>query len=358
MGLLPLNEAWDRIERLAESSLALANDIAVFSVANVKDATDGYATEFDRRTEYFSESELDDIVGAFRACGFYCDVFLNETDFMQWVMAQGHKRFPRSKILVYNTAQSGRGAGRKSLMPAFCALHGVTTLNANAYAVSLARHKFHVNAILRGVGIPSADAWWYLGEGRWLGDRRPPDGMQVISKSTYESASIGISAASLFEMGSSARALLDQTFSELEQPVVVQQFIEGTEAETPVVVDRELLVLDPTGISIDAKRDLGVEFLHFERVAVDDYGFYAYRDTSPDVVERLRQTAAVTAEALQLEGFCRVDARIDTKGSPFVIDVSTTPHLIPHSTYGFTFQNKGGMARMMAALAGLALGKV
>jgi D-alanine-D-alanine ligase len=356
MRLLSPEEAAARVQVLADKALASAGDIAAFCVANLMDPGD-YASAFDRRSEYFTESELDDIVAAFRGCGFYCDVFVNEQDFMQWALGGGHRRFPRQHLFVYNTAQSGSGAGRKSLIPAFCTLQGIRTLNSNSYAVSLARHKFHVNAILRGLDIPTAEAWLYLGGGRWLDDRRPPDGAHVLSKSSYESASIGISQTSSFHVSPGCEAQLDETVSGLGQPVVVQRFIAGTEAETPVVVSDELLVLQPVGISIGAKRTLGAEFLHYDLVANDGYEFYEYAEENPAVAARLREVAASTVSALQIEGFCRVDVRIDSAGAPFVTDVSTTPHLVPHSAYGFRFGAHGGMTGLMAALVGLALSR-
>jgi D-alanine-D-alanine ligase len=349
-----LSEVGSRLSALADLARTHADEIAIFSVANLKDATP-FASDYDRQTEYFSESELEQIVGSFRANGFYCDVFVGELDFMRWAMAGGHRRFPRRRVFVYNTAQSGGGAGRKSLIPAFCALHGIETLNSNPYAVSLARHKFHVNAILRSVGVPAAEAWWYLGRGDWLGDHAPPKGKQLLSKSSYESASIGIGRNARFMMDANANAFLDQSVKELNQPVVVQEFVAGREAETPVVVDVHPLVLAPVGISIDGQTNLGDAFLHFDLVANDTYGFYDFASTEPNVAARLRDVAAAAVSALQLEGFCRVDARIDADGNPFVTDVSTTPHLTEHSSFDFRFKGLGGRDFMMAALVGLAV---
>jgi len=355
MPIPTLPEARRELEVLAAGAIQIADEIAVMAVANLKDDVP-FSTSFDRKTEYFTEDELEQIVSGFRTAGFYCDVFIGEGEFIDWVLGGGARRFPRRKLLVYNTAQSGIGAGRKSLIPAFCMLQGIPTLNADPYGASLARHKFHVNAILRSTGVPVPPTWWYFGKGLWLNEERPPIGTHVLAKSTYESASIGISSGSSMLSDHDLEERLDATRAGLQQPVVVQTFVTGREAETPVFRVDNLFPLAPVGISIDKQHDVGDTFLSFERVCEDDYDFYALEEDLPELVEPLRQIAASTVQTLQLRGFCRVDSRIDTERRIFVTDVSTTPHLVAHSSYAFRFRYLGfDQGTMLAALVGLAL---
>lgn len=347
-------EIRSRLRALSELSLQSASEIAVMSVANLKDDGD-VKSVLDRQTEYFSESELDEIVRGFRECGFYCDTFIGEDAFMNWVLGGGPRRFPRRHLFVYNTAQSGGGAGRKSLIPSFCALHGIRTLNSNAYAVSLARHKFHVNAILRAAGAPVPMSWWYMGGGAWLNDVSPPTHTRVLCKPTFESASIGITAQSAGSVGASLLLELDNLVAKLGQPMVVQEFVAGREAETPILVDEHSIALPSVGISIDGRRGLGDDFLVFDRVAVDDFGFYRLEEDDPHLVTRLGDVAMSVAQTLQLEGFCRVDARIGDNGDIRITDVSTTPHLVAHSSFAFRFKDYTESATIYSSLVGLAL---
>jgi D-alanine-D-alanine ligase len=156
-------------------------------------------------------------------------------------------------------------------------------------------------------------------------------------------------------MDKSSASLLDLSVTKLNQPVVVQEFIPGREAETPVVVDDRPLALDPVGITIDGKADLGDKFLHFDLVASDQYSFYDFALAEPQIASRLRDVATAAAIVLQLEGYCRIDARIAPDGCPYVTDVSTTPHLTTHSSFDFRFKALGGRDFMMAALVGLML---
>ncbi|KIC36465.1 hypothetical protein RA27_22200 [Ruegeria sp. ANG-R] len=342
------------VARLIEIGRKQVDDFGIACVVNV--ASGEYRSEFDRSIEYFTEEELEEIVGGFREAGFYTDVFVGEDSFIRWVDGGGLNHFARNRTLVYNTAQTGSAPGRKSLIPAFCQLHGISTLNANPYAVSLSRQKFHVNAILRSVGIPAPECHWYVGEGRWLADRRPPIGRIVLAKASFEAASIGLEKRSRFEFTGAEDEFLEELVAELSQPILVQEFIEGREAETPVLCQgNDVLTLDPVGISIGGEKNPGSLFLDYSRVCNDDYGFYDFAPNEQDLAHRLKAIARQVVDTLQFGGFARVDVRIRDGGEPLVTDVATSPHLVRHSAYGHRFANLGGRSAMASALVGLAV---
>jgi D-alanine-D-alanine ligase len=348
-----IEEARRALNQAISLARKLSDDIAVFVVANLKaDAT--YDSQFDRSTEYFNEAELDEITNAFRASGFYAGVFIGEEDFLKWVQGGGLKHFHKRQTLVYSTAQSGTGPGRKSLVPAFCSLHGLVSLGSDAYVVSLSRHKSHVNAIMAAHGIPCPPCWTYLPNGRWLAGRSPTLGEQVLAKSCFESASIGVDPDSAFIYREAEDARLSKISQGLKQPVVVQRFIRGREFEVPVIVGDRPLALLPVGVSLEGEQILGERFLHFDIVAHDTYDFYDSDDAS--LVHALRGVAESVFEVLGINGFGRVDFRVDLEGNAYVTDVSTSPHLISHSAFGHRFRTDGlDTAALMAALVGLRL---
>ena len=103
---------------------------------------------FSMDTEYFSDDEFEQVVSMFSSLGLTTDYFTYEDDFFRHVIEH-----TPPELLVYNAAQSGVGPGRKSLVPAFCNLHGIPCTGSNAYVVSLCRHKSHVNQLLAQPGI-------------------------------------------------------------------------------------------------------------------------------------------------------------------------------------------------------------
>lgn len=342
------------VSNLIETGSNHVEDVGIACVVNL--SSGNYASEFDRSIEYFTEEELDEIVGSFREAGFYTDVFVGEESFIRWVEGGGPNHFARKRTLVYNTAQTGSGPGRKSLIPAFCQFHGIETLNANPYTVSLSRQKFHVNAILRSVGISAPDCQWYLGNGRWLGNRQPPLGRVVLAKASFEAASIGLEQRSKFEYTNSQDDFLQELSEKLSQPILVQEFIEGREAETPVLcLPHENIPLDPVGVSIGGEHDTKELFLDYSCVSNDDYDYYDFALYDYDLAQRLMYLTRQVADTLQLGGFARVDVRIRDGKEPFVTDVANSPHLVSHSAYGLRFADLGGRSAMASALVGLAV---
>jgi D-alanine-D-alanine ligase len=333
-----LEEAHQLVERAIASTTERRDDIAILVVSNLKEQPH-YSSRFDRSAEYFNESELDEITNALRSNGIYVDVYIGEEDFIRWIEGGGLRHFHKTLVFVYNTAQSGIGAGRKSLIPAFCGLHNIGTLGSDAYVVSLARHKA---------------SWTFLPSGEWLNDRSPPEGERVLAKSCFESSSIGIGPGSAFPYHNQAKSLLLEIAKGLDQPVVVQSFISGSEYSVPVLTASRSFALGPVGISLDGSGLLGERFLDFETVANNAYDFYEPANES--LVKILRAHSEDVIHLLGVQGFGRVDFRVSEDGMPYVTDVSTSPHLTAHGAFAYRFrQHTYDAAAMFATLVGLRL---
>lgn len=328
--------------------------LTVVVVANRKQSIDaGDYGGHSVQTEYFSDEELEQIVGAMRSFGVYVRSYFSEDEFIAAVLSGEYESLPREYKLVYNSAQSGIGPGRKALIPAFCRLHDIPITGSDAYVVSLARHKYHTSCILASAGIPTARTWCYLPGSGWLGRNRPPDGTRVLLKLTYESASIGLTADALRDVDGWLDAAAEAMAQQYEQPLTVQEFISGHEVETPVIGFATPFAPAAIGISKDGRNDLGESFLTYDDVYADRYGFYTYDD--PEIAQRVRAAAVAAFEAVGVRGFGRVDFRIDDRGQIYAFDMSTNPHIICHSSYAFLFQASGRRYEDVAGLL-LALG--
>jgi D-alanine-D-alanine ligase len=330
---------WAKTDRLVSQFRDRASDITVVVVANRKQQVsnadyDGYSVQ----TEYFSDEELEQIVTAMRELGLYVRSYFSEDEFIAAVLDGEIDRLPRSRKLIYNSAQTGVGPGRKALIPSFCRLHALATTGSDAYVVSLARHKFHTAAILRNAGVPTAPTWGYVPGRGWLNGHGPTDGTRIIVKLTYESASIGMDESSLRTVDGLLPSFLEDVASRYDQMLTVQQFIPGNEVEVPVVGLAVPFTPMVVGISIDGQRALGDEFLTYDRVYADKYEFYPFEGESAGQIAAAAQQAFDT---LGIRGFGRIDFRVNDEGTFYAIDVATNPHVIHHSSFAFTFRETG-----------------
>lgn len=290
---------------------------------------------FNMATEYFSDDEFEQIISMFGSVGLDTDFFTYEDDFFRYVIEN-----EPSNLLVYNAAQSGTGPGRKSLVPAFCNLHGIPCAGSNAYVVSLCRQKYHVNRILSKSGICVPETWLY--SDGWLLDKKPTLKTKILMKPIYESASIGIDKSSVqFYSPELDQQIRDRT-EQHNQPIIAQEFVPGYEVEVPLVCVRDAVVqLLPVGISVDRNQNLQNEILDYERIYFDRYNFYDYAAMNPSIAKELCECAQKVAWILGMQGLCRVDFRIKSDGTHYVTDVSTNPHFVAHSSINKAFQIAG-----------------
>lgn len=323
------------LEQFIQEGTPLLNGKKLYVICNTKLHElkyDNFGT-FDIRTEYLSDNEFEQIDSMLNKCLHVEKYFFDEAEFISFIC---NSPVDIKNMIIYNSAQSGTGIGRKSLIPAFCASKGITITGSNSYSVALCRHKYHVIKLLEihGLCVPKTylyDNGWVLG--------KPQLGEKYILKPIYESSSIGINIDSIICFDVSTIKLLEAKQKEMRQPIIVQQFIKGYEAETPCIVTKKHnFILNPVGITLNpADKIMGENILDYHRVYFDDYSFFDMRDTSLDI-EKMKTDAELVVKILGLSGLCRVDFRVDEYGCCYVTDVSTNPHFVHHSSVSYAFE--------------------
>jgi D-alanine-D-alanine ligase len=327
-----MHDAPEWFRSCIRSGEELSESVGVVLVANVKERTTP-ADDYDEDsiiTEFLSATELDDIVAYFEAARFYCEVVVDEQNFLEWIGGR-RTRFPRKRTFVYNLAQNGTGPGRLALIAGLCRLHGLLLLDSDAYGVTIAHHKFHALSLLAQFGVPIARCWSFSHLGWW--PEIPGEGTRLIAKPTYESASIGIHHDSVFTMGPDAEEHLLRRLTAYRQPLTIQEFVPGFEVEVPVFEDNRPRTLAAIGISLGGKRCLDDQILTYERVFRDGYGFYNFADQDKSCAREAMAIAEMAFRTLDLSGIGRVDFRVTEGGQPLVIEVNCKPHITKHSSF-------------------------
>ena len=333
-----------------------ASRLGIVVVANVQNRTktsSDYASQ-SVISEFFSDQEVQEVLADLRSAGVFVTPFYDEREFMSWILADGHRHIPAERIVVYNAAQNGTGPGRKSLIPSFCGLHGIPTTGSDAYVVSLCRHKYHLNRLLRASGYSVPNSWWYFGDGRWAQNERPSLGTHVIFKLTYESASLGLDSTSTANWNANFEDKAQALVEMYRQPILVQQFISGREMECPVVRIGKDVWCDCVGILTKDGLELGSSFLTYDMVFNDGYGFVSRSPLSHEDTILCDQAASI-AETIGIRGIGRIDYRMSDDGTPFIIDIATNPHLVHHSSVAFSLRKVAPAIKPFLLLVALKL---
>jgi D-alanine-D-alanine ligase len=310
-----------------------ARELAVFMVydrpSRVSERPGLARTFFAQRCE--SDDQLEQIIDALRSAGAYVELFEGEQPFIAATAEGRLKRVGRPLQVVYNGMGWGIGpegfqAGRKALVPLVCDSYGLICANADAYPCVLTAHKFHCFMILRALGIRAPRTWHYRPGAGWVGDPAAV-GTKVIVKSNFEAWSVGVSDASVFVVDASCESRVASIANEIGQAVIVQEFIAGPEVYVPVLTCPEPLAAPPVQTMLSKAPGAADAFVTMEDNLAEAAIEYVPFRAAPAVIDELRAAAVEVAATMQLDGFSRIDFRIDDDGQPWVFDIAVSPGL-------------------------------
>jgi D-alanine-D-alanine ligase len=321
-----------RLDAVEKALAERADDLAVFLVFDrpsiVAERPALARTFFAERCE--SEAQLDQLMEAFRSIGAYVELFENEPPFLA-ALAEGRlQSLGRELQVAYNGMGWGVGGGfrpgRKALIPLVSDSYGVFCANSDGYACAIGMHKFHCFRLLASLGVDIPLVWQYRPQVGWV-DGAPPEGTKVIVKSTYEVWSVGVTEESVFVVDDQCEERVSRIAEGIGQPVTVQEFISGPEVGVTVLSCPERVVPPPMeSILTKAPGDPDAVMTIDDNLRDGRVTFSRFED-DPDVIERLRNSALKIFELLQLQGFTRIDFRVDDSGQAWPTDVSVSPGL-------------------------------
>jgi D-alanine-D-alanine ligase len=325
------------VSRVIESARQCAPTTTVVFVTNLSEGpiVDVDETGIVHTSQYYTQSQADVIIRTFQDAGFHVLSYFSEREFMTAALSGELRANSRVTPVVYTAAEGGTGAGRRALIPAFCNLLGLAVCNSGPHGCSVARHKFHANAVLQRAGLRVPQTWMYSAQRGWVSGSRPDAGGLVILKPTYESMAIGIDNDSVLVVGDDIDDKVMMRARYFKQPVVVQEFVTGYEVGVPIIEIGHPRALPIIGFGLDGAKRYGarprtfadenlsnrVQVFPFEGLSAQQYGAI--------------QRAGVRAfEALDMAGMGRIDMRLDDDGRFWIIDTNESPPPLAGTSYG------------------------
>lgn len=333
--------------------------ILLILVANVDGKTDEY-DDYESTSvlsEYYTFDEFETISRTYKNLGYEVLSYFSEKEFMHAII---NKEITTDKtILVVNSAQSGTYVGRKSLIPSFCDHCKLMHTGSNAYVVSLCRNKFHTSMIINTYVPHKLNAYLFDAQQKWINSNRPQIGERLIIKLNSESASIGLTKDNIINYnGVGSDNYIADISQKYRQAVVAQPFVSGYEVELPIIVSSQHTCLLPIGISINEKYFIGDAILDYISRFEHSYNFYNLSEHDQALSIQLQQNSVQVAKILGIEGFCRIDYRINCNKQYYVTDIATNPHITKDSSFAYSFSRLGySYDDMLSCLIGCTLAR-
>ncbi|MDT1958218.1 hypothetical protein MX629_07220 [Carnobacterium divergens] len=332
------------IKKNIEVSKNSINDYLIIMVANVKELT---ATTHDYNgtsiiSEYYSLQQFEEISTTIKSLGFELKCYFDEDDFISDYENKIIRNNYPKKFIVLNSAQKGISPGRKSLIPAFCALHNILYSNSNAYVTSFIRNKYHWNSFLGKGNAPICESWVYDYKNGWGFNLSPPNGEKVICKLNSESSSIGLTQDNIFNYCFDKEEFIKDLSKKFKQKIIIQKFISGREIEVPVIsTPNKTVSLSPVGISVNNQNDLNNIILDYSIRGNNKFSFYNFELENPTLAKKIMKVTEQVATDLEIFGYGRIDYRIDQDNNFFITDIATNPHITMSMSYYYAFKKMG-----------------
>ena len=202
------------------------------------------------------------------------------------------------------------GAGEDGTLQALLELVGIPYTGSGPLASAMAMDKDITKRLARFAGIATPD--WLMAPAEEREVARAL-GYPVIVKPSKQGSTVGLS---LVKSPHDLEAALELAFSH-DDEVMLERFVPGRELTVPVLGDETL----PVGEIISKNEIFDYEAKY--QAGMADEIFPA--DIPEDLAREAQRLALATHRALKLEGFSRVDFRLDDEGGLWMLEVNTLP---------------------------------
>ncbi len=317
---------------LIEKSFEYIETIRKKSIMVVLNLQEEQETEFKyiraNEIERFNAQEYKEICSALNEFIDNYIVYDNELRFIWDILGDNkeNKKFNLEDVVVLNFARSGLKEGKKSLIPAFCDLLGITYTGSGAATQTFCRNKFVYNKLLAQLGVNVPKTYGLTKYHKWIGgeSEQPEQDDFVLVKPIAESGSIGVRSGGIkygdFDMR--------QLHFVNDQSMLFQEYIDGKEIECPFFEDAGQIICLPP---IELESEDG--YLHEDCSKNNLYKFSLYKGEN---IEQICSEVKRIANTLNIRTYGRIDFRIDNLGRFYLIDIATMPYLCEHSSFAYS----------------------
>jgi len=231
----------------------------------------------------------------------------------------------RAPDLVFNLCESLGGDSRHEIvLPSLFELAGVRYTGSGPLALGTALRKDRTKALLRALAVPTPRAAVSL-DGT-LPAALPP--LPCIVKPAREDASTGIWLRSVVKTPRELAARVTEVHARYQQPVLVEQFIDGRELYVSLLGNGASLTALPMHEVDFSKMPPGAPHIvtydgKWVPTSQEYKGTTSVRaEVTAEVAARCAAAARAAFAALELSDYARVDLRLAADGTPYVIDVN------------------------------------
>ncbi|MFB0521114.1 MAG: D-alanine--D-alanine ligase [Desulfatiglandales bacterium] len=279
----------------------------------------------DTLEEYDSSETVDLISAALEAKGHAVVRLGGDREFLDNIR--------REKVgIVFNIAE-GRGnyRSREAQVPAILEMLGVPYTGSDPQCLAICLDKPVTKKLVAADGISTP---------RWLGIANKEDLFQTswdefpfpaIIKPAYEGSSKGIRLTSLAYSVSQAQEEAQRILESYQQPVMVEEFIDGDEVTVGVVGNLPPKVLGVMRILPKRGNEHFIYSLEVKRDYLNLVEYECPAQLGKKILEKITLSSLKVFKTLGCRDFARLDFRVSPKGIPYFLEINPLPGLGTYS---------------------------
>jgi D-alanine-D-alanine ligase len=257
--------------------------------------------------------------------------------------------------IVFNWCEELPGVPHsESLTAQILERYGFTFTGGDSRALAIANDKYHVKSLLDSQRIPtpcwkvyspfSVDGW----------DRFP-----AIVKPAYEHSSVGIDYRSVVTCKEGLAECVSRVTQTLQQPVLVEEFIDGREFAVSIIGNGDLHILPIAEVDFYVENKYKRIRTHESKFggpeqATWEIKFITSTDLPAGQYENLRSTACQAYRITQCRDYARLDIRM-RDGVFYILDINHNADISAEAGFSLAAQDVGmSYGQFMSYLVNLA----
>jgi D-alanine--D-alanine ligase len=227
--------------------------------------------------------------------------------------------------LVFNRAEGLRGDSRESHVPAILEMLDIPYVGSNVLTTAICLNKAWTKKVLsyNGISTPKFCVCKNLQEADKINE-----GFPYILKPNEEGSSIGITEENLVQEKTQLSTKLKQMIQEYQQPILIEQFIEGREFSTGLLgrVGEDPEVLSILEIDFSNFPEVGSVYGQRAKTVLDSLDHYICPAQIPEKLKNILEKLSVNIwYALEAKDFARIDFRMNSEGKLFFLEINPLP---------------------------------
>ncbi len=203
-------------------------------------------------------------------------------------------------------------------------LLGIPIVGSGMFTQALGLSKETTKVILRSIGLPTAKSQVFMTPDDKLSDELAQR-FPLFVKPEAEAASVGVEADSYVENEEELRKTLNRIFSEVNPPILVEEYLPGREF-TVGVLEEDPVIAIPV-MELKFSEDATTEFQSLETKLEKSLIKEVPAKIDDALAKEMQDMAIKAFKALKCDVYGRVDFRLDKHGRPSIIEFNTMPGL-------------------------------